>query len=69
MGRKESNQTKTKKSMLGHHRPTSEMPLNGRFVYWIGFILVILAQTPPSHSVKEVDDTTKLSKLCTWSPT
>ena len=40
-----------------------------RFVYWIGFLLVILAQTPPSHSVKEVDDTTKLSKLCTWNPT
>ena len=40
-----------------------------RFVYWIGFLLVILAQTPPSHSVKEVDDTTKLSKLCTWKPT
>ena len=44
-------------------------PMVVRFVYWIGFLLVILAQTPPSHSVKEVDDTTKLSKLCTWNPT
>ena len=64
--------------MLGHLRPASEMPFQWhfagvpmvvRFVYWIGFLLVILAQTPPSHSVKEVDDTTKLPKLCTWNPT
>ena len=48
---------------LAHQR--NAISLVVRFVYWIGFLLVILAQTPPSHSVNEVDDTTKLSKLCT----
>ena len=62
--------------MYGHLRPASEMPFQWhfagwpmvvRFVYWIGFLLVILAQTP-SNSVKEVDDTTICRNFALGTP-